>query len=42
MRKILLGLLKTILITTLAVIVSFGEWIDFRSGQTMEIPDARG
>jgi len=42
MRNILLGLLKTILITTLVVIVSFGAWIDFRSGQPMEIPDARG
>ncbi len=42
MRKILLGLLKTILIITFVVIVSFGEWIDFHSGQPMEIPGARG
>ena len=42
MRNILLGLLKTILITTLVVIVSFGAWIDSHSGQPMEIPGARG
>ena len=41
MRNILLGLLKTIHITTLAAIVSFGVWIDFHGGQPMEIPDAR-
>jgi len=42
MRNILLGLLKTILITTLVVIVSFGVWIGSHSGQPMEIPDAKG